>query len=141
MVCPTPSCPGVPWEPLTLAKRTLLGLRCEPRAPKHHTLQVSPQPDSRSWSCPGECAFWRTDDIYVVQMREQELTRNQLGLHFFQCGLSTQREKRRGIMATPCSLPSPCTILWEVPSSSSHTYVDAVPWNMETKGTAAPCTF
>ena len=35
-------------------------------------------------------------------------------------------------MASPC-FPSPCTILFVVPSSSSHKYVDAVPQNMEMK--------
>ena len=110
---------------LTLPKRTLLGLQCEPCTPKHHTLQVSPQPDSRSWSCPGECGFLRlarvrsgAQSVYTAPTRSGVLMTK----------MSSRYAKRRGgaSWASPCSSPSPCTIMSVVPSTSSHKNVDAL---------------
>ena len=63
------------------------------------------------------CAFRRGHDVDIVQAREQDLPIEQLGLYGF------QRWMLLGLLASPCSPPSPWTIVRVVPPSSSRRYL------------------
>ena len=140
-VSQAPSCPAVRQARLThatptLSLRDLLLSPCDPHAAGcspalFHTLVFLD--GCGSLPCPqripeeavhNACPLQHSDKIYVVEIREDELTIGQMALHYAGCCPSANK---RGIMASPCSTPSPCTIVCMVPASSSRKYLDGVP--------------
>ena len=71
-------------------------------------------------------ALWHGDCVNVVQECQQEFSLVQLFLHLQQRRVLAQ-ENNNGIIASPCSPPSPCLMVCTLPAESSHKYWDGAP--------------